>query len=112
MLLPFQGARWLGYYKPRVSAHVVRLALGYVLLAFQAVIPQRSLPPPESLEPNTLCIIPNGRTSGASASCEICVICVKILFCVRQNHQRDKIHKIPRELTKNSPAREWGRGVV
>ena len=37
MLLPFQGARWLGYYKPRVSAHVVRLALGYVLLAFQAV---------------------------------------------------------------------------
>ena len=66
MLLPFQGARWLGYYKPRVSAHVVRLALGYVLLAFQAVIPQRSLPPPESLEPNTLCIVPNVSTGGAS----------------------------------------------
>ena len=37
MLLPFQGANTIWLALPRVSAHVVRLALGCVLLAFQAV---------------------------------------------------------------------------
>ena len=37
MLLPFQGANTIWLALPRVSSHVVRLALGYVLLAFQAV---------------------------------------------------------------------------
>ena len=37
MLLPFQGANTIRLALPRVSSHVVRLALGYVLLAFQAV---------------------------------------------------------------------------
>ena len=37
MLLPFQGANTIRLALPRVSAHIVRLALGYVLLAFQAV---------------------------------------------------------------------------
>ena len=38
MLLPLQGAIDDGYNTPRVSAHMVRLALGCVLLAFQAVM--------------------------------------------------------------------------
>ena len=38
MLLPLQGANRDGYNTPRVSAHMVRLALGYVLLALQAVM--------------------------------------------------------------------------
>ena len=59
----------------------------------------------------TLRNVANGSTSGASAFCEFCGFCVKILFRVRQNHQRDKIHKIPREQTKTPPP-EWGRGVV
>ena len=37
MLLPFQGANTIRLALPRVSSHVVRLALGYELLAFQAV---------------------------------------------------------------------------
>ena len=37
MLLPFQGANTPRLALPRVSSHVVRLALGYALLAFQAV---------------------------------------------------------------------------
>ena len=37
MLLPFQGANTIRLALPRVSSHVVRLALGYVLWAFQAV---------------------------------------------------------------------------
>ena len=38
MLLPFQGANTTRLALPRVSAHMVRLALGYVLLALQAVM--------------------------------------------------------------------------
>lgn len=37
MLLPFQGANTIRLALPRVSVHMVRLALGYALLAFQAV---------------------------------------------------------------------------
>ena len=37
MLLPLQGAIDDEYKTPRVSAHMVRLALGYALLALQAV---------------------------------------------------------------------------
>ena len=37
MLLPFQGANTIRLALPRVSSHVVRLALGCALLAFQAV---------------------------------------------------------------------------
>ena len=37
MLLPFQGAIGVAIILPRVSSHMVRLALGYVLMAFQAV---------------------------------------------------------------------------
>jgi hypothetical protein len=36
--LPFQGANTIRPALPRVSAHPVRLALGYALLAFQAVM--------------------------------------------------------------------------
>ena len=38
MLLPLQGAIDDEYNTPRVSAHMVRLALGCVLLALQAVM--------------------------------------------------------------------------
>lgn len=37
MLLPFQGANTPRLALPRVSSHLVRLALGCVLMAFQAV---------------------------------------------------------------------------
>ena len=37
MLLPLQGANTIRLALPRVSSHVVRLALGCVLLALQAV---------------------------------------------------------------------------
>ena len=38
MLLPLQGAIDDGYKTPRVSAHIVRLALGYALLALQVAM--------------------------------------------------------------------------
>ena len=44
MLLPLQGAIDDGYKTPRVSAHIVRLALGCVLLALQAVSFSMSIP--------------------------------------------------------------------
>ena len=37
MLLPLQGANTIWLALPRVSSHLVRLALGCVLMAFQAV---------------------------------------------------------------------------
>ena len=65
MLLPFQGANRDGYNAPRVSAHVVRLALGYVLMAFQAV-PTQGVGSHGSPCPGLCAFGPSGRSCSMS----------------------------------------------
>ena len=74
MLLPLQGANTIRLALPRVSAHLVRLALGYVLLAFQAVMETGVMYPHIQQRPERAASLSPGQaTTGSDTLGMLCV---------------------------------------
>ena len=76
MLLPLQGAIDDGYNTPRVSAHPVRLALGCVLLAFQAVMETGVMYPRIHQRPERAASLSPGQATAGSDT--LGVLCIDL----------------------------------
>ncbi len=66
VLLAFQAVNDDGYNAPRVSAHIVRLALGYALLAFQAVMETGVMYPRINQRPERAAPLSPGQATAGS----------------------------------------------
>ena len=76
MLLPFQGANTIRLALPRVSSHVVRLALGYALLAFQAVMETGVMYPRIHQRPDRAASLSPGQATAGSDT--LGVLCFRL----------------------------------